>query len=147
MGARVVGGGGIGAGGSLAIVVGGGWTAGCCRCTVGVGSGVRAGAVLTVAGRTGTGAVVVVGMGVDIAGDVAVAGDVASLGVTIWSAGRAGWSNTMAMAAAAASVARTTPARTIRLDQRLSSSGRERISEGASPPSLAGSSASSGANR
>jgi hypothetical protein len=146
MGARVVGG-GIGAGGSLAIVVGAGWTGGCCRCTVGVGSGVRAAAVLTVAGRTGTGAVVVVGMGVDIAGDVAVAGDVASLGVTIWSAGRAGWSNTMAMAAAAASVARTTPASTIRLDQRLSSSGRKRISGGASPPLPAGSSASSGSNR
>jgi hypothetical protein len=90
MGARVVGGGGIGAGDSLAIVVGAGWTGGCCRCTVGVDAGVRAGAVLTVAGRTGTGAEVVVGMGVDIAGDVVVAGDVASLGVTIWYTGRPG---------------------------------------------------------
>jgi hypothetical protein len=80
--------------------------------------------------------VVVVGLGFDKA--VVIAGDVASLGVTIWSASRAGWSNTMAIADAAASVARTTPASTIGLDQRLSSSGRERISEVALPPSPAG---------
>jgi hypothetical protein len=151
MGARVVGVGGIVAGASLAFVVGDGWRGGCWGCTVGVGAAFRAGAVLTVAGSTGTGAVVVVGLGfdkaVDIAGDVAVAGDVASLGVTVLSTGRARWSNTTAIAAAAASVARTTPASTSRLDQRLSFSGCERISEGASLPSPAGSSASSGSNR
>jgi len=60
MGARVVGGGGIGAGdGSLATVVAS-WTGGRCGSTVGVAADVWTADVMTVAGKTGTGWAVVV---------------------------------------------------------------------------------------
>jgi hypothetical protein len=94
MGARVVGGGGIGAGGgSLATVVG------CC-------TGGRCGSTApTVAGNTGTGCAVVVGIAVDIAGDFAVGtvvdGGVESLGVMISCVRWAGCSSTTTVATAA----------------------------------------------
>jgi hypothetical protein len=131
MGARVVGGGGIGAGGgSLATVVGS-CTSGRCGSTVGLAADVWTADVLIVAGKTGTGCAVVVGIAGDIALDIAggiavdtvVDGDVASLGVTISCVRGAGCNSIITVAAATAIVARTTPVRTIRLDHRLSSSG------------------------
>jgi hypothetical protein len=93
MGARVVGGGGIVPGGSLAIVVGG-CAGGRCGSTIGGTAGVRTADVLTVAGKTGRRSAVVVGAVVDIAGEVAVdtavGSGLESLGVTICCAGRAG---------------------------------------------------------
>jgi hypothetical protein len=95
IGARVVSGGDIVAGGSLATVVGCGVGAGGCA-RVGVAVGARTTDVLTVAGRTATGGGAGGGIGLGIAGDVAagVAVDVddgvASVGVTTCGAGCAG---------------------------------------------------------
>lgn len=93
MGARVVGGGGIEAGGSLATVVG-------CSCsggggtTVGVTMGATTTDVLTVAGTTGTDGSGTVSAGAGIAGDVGmgivVDDGAASVGVMICGAGRGG---------------------------------------------------------
>jgi hypothetical protein len=141
MGARVVGAGGIVPGGWLAVLVG-------------VAADVWAAVVLTVAPEPGTGCAVVVGIafdiGVDIAVDFAVdtvadAG-VASVGV-ICCAGLAGCSSATAVAAAAAIVARTTPAKTIQFDHRLSSSGCASAPRASSSPSPADSAASSGSKR
>jgi hypothetical protein len=146
MGARVVGGGGIGAGGSLATVVGC-WTGGGCGATVVVAAGVGTADVLTVAGSTGTGGAVVVIIGGDVAAGAVVDGGGGSFGMTICCAGWAGRIRTMAVAAAAASVARTTPARTIRLDHRLPLSDSA-SARGATPSPLpADSSTSSGSNK
>jgi len=140
MGARVVGGGGIGAGGgSLATVVG--------SCTGG-----RCGSTATtVGGDTGTGCTVVVGIAVDIAGDFAVGtvvdGGVESLGVTITCVWWAGCSSTTTVATAAAIVASTTPMRTIRLDHGRSSATRSGAPGVTSLPLPADSSDSSGSNR
>jgi hypothetical protein len=129
---------------------------GCCvdgrgGSTVGVAADRRLADVLAVAGAAGIGAAVVAGTrfnrGGDIAGGVAVDGGVDSLGVTIFCAGRVGWSNTTAIAAATVSVARTTPARTIRFDQRLLSSRCAGAWNLSSRPSPADSSPSSGSNR
>jgi len=146
MGARVVGAGGIVLVGSDAC---GGWGA-----TVGVAADVWAADVLTVASKPGTGCAVVVGIafdiGVDTAVDIAIdtvadAG-VASVGV-ICCAGWADCSSATAVAAAAAIVARTTPARTIQFDHRLSSSGCASAPRASSSPSPADSATSSGSNR
>jgi hypothetical protein len=140
MGARVVGGGGIGAGdGSLATVVGS-CPGGRCGSTV-----------LTVAGNTGTGCAVVVGIAVDIAGDFAVDtvvdGGVESLGAMISYVRWAGCSSTITVATATAIVASTTPMRTIRLDHRPSSSSCSGAPGVTSSPLPADSSTSSGSNR
>ncbi|WP_101946926.1 hypothetical protein [Mycobacterium sp. 3519A] len=103
--------------------------------------------MLTVAGSTGTGDSVGVGIAADGAVDVAIGSSVASVGATTGRVGRAGWSRTTTVAAAAASVARTTPVRTIRRDQRPSSAGCGKAEVAASSPSPADSSASSGSNR
>jgi hypothetical protein len=89
----------------------------------GVAVGVRATVLLTLAGNTGTGGSVDVGIGLGIAGaiDTGVGCGVPSVGVTISDVGGAGWSNATAVAAAAASVASTTPVSTIRRDHRPSS--------------------------
>jgi hypothetical protein len=80
------------AGGSLATVLGG-WIDGG-GAAVGAGDGGQATDVLTVAGSTGTGGSVVVGIGLGIAcdGDVAMGVDigVASVGVTVGCLGWAG---------------------------------------------------------
>jgi hypothetical protein len=134
MGARVVGAGGIVPGGWPAVLVGsdacGGWGA-----PVGVDADVWAPDVLTV-----------VGIVVDIAVDTVADAGVASVGV-ICCAGWAGCSSATAVAAAAAIVARTTPARTIQFDHRLSSSGCASAPRASSSPSPADSATSSGSNR
>jgi hypothetical protein len=141
MGARVVGAGGIVPGGWLAVLVGsdacGGWGA-----TVGVAADVWAADVLTVASKPGTGCAVVVGIVFDIVADAGVA----SVGVNCC-AGWADCSSATAVAAAAAIVARTTPARTIQFDHRLSSSGCASAPRASSSPSPADSATSSGSNR
>jgi hypothetical protein len=144
MGARVVGGGGIGAGdGSLATVVGS-WTGGRCGSTVGIAADVSTADVLTVAGKTGTGLVDITG---DIAVDTGVDGGAESLGVTISCVRWAGWSSIITVAAATAIVARTAPVRTSRLDHRLSSSGCSGARGATSWLSPADSSTSSGSNK
>jgi hypothetical protein len=97
IGARVVSGGDIVAGGWLATVVGCGvGVGGCARVGVGVAVGARTTDVLTVAGRTATGGGAGGGIGLGIAGDVAVGvavgvdDGVASVGVTTCGAGCAG---------------------------------------------------------
>ena len=151
----MVGGGGIGAGaGSLATVVGS-CIGGRCGSTVGLGADVWTAEVLTVAGKTGTGWAVVVGVAREIAGDITgdIAvdtgedGGVASLGMTISCVRWAGCSSTITVAAAPAIVASTTPVRTIRLDHRLSSSSCSDAGGATSSPSPADSSTSSGSNR
>jgi len=149
MGARVVGAGGIVPGGLLAVLVGsdacGGWGA-----TLGVAADLWAADVLTVASKPGTECAVVVGIafdiGVDIAVDTVADAGVASVGV-ICCAGWADCSSATAVAAAAAIVARTTPARTIQFDHRLSSSGCASAPRAPSSPSPADSATSSGSNR
>jgi hypothetical protein len=89
IGARVVGGGGIGACDSLAIVVGSS-AGGDCGSIVGV-IAVWTAVVSTVAGATGTGGAVTAVVAV-------VDGGVESLGVTIGCAGWAGCSSTMTVA-------------------------------------------------
>lgn len=123
------------------MVVGGG-AGGRGGSTVGVATDVRTADGLTVAGATGTGGAVVVGIGICV--DITVDSGVESVGVTIWTSGRAGWSNTMAVAVATDRVARTTPVRTNRFDQRLSSCGCAGAWGSWSSPSPVDSSASSG---
>jgi hypothetical protein len=152
MGARVVGGGGIGAGGGVLARVVGSCAGGRSGSPVGVAADLWTAGALTVAGKTGTGGALVAGTAVDatgdIAGDIAVGtgvdSDVESLGVTINCVRWAGCSSIITVAAATAIVARTTPLRTIRLDQRFSSSGAMGAT---SSPSPADSSTSSGSNR
>jgi len=145
MGARVVGDGGIVDGGSSATVLGG-WAGGGCGCAVGAAVEVGSADGLTVASRTGTGAEVVFGTGCDRVGETGVDIGVASAGTTTCCAGRADWRSTTAVAAAAASVARTTPVRTIRRDHSLSSSGSASAWSLASWPPPCDLSASSGSN-
>lgn len=151
MGARVVGGGGIGSpGGSLATVVGS-CDGGRGLSTVGLDVDVWTADVLTVAGKTATGGAVEAGLAVDITGaiavDTAVDDCVASLGVTIRCVRWAGCSSTITVAAAPAIVARTTPVRTIRLDHRLRSSSCSGVGGATSSPSAADSSTSGGSKR
>jgi hypothetical protein len=93
----------------------------------------------------------VVGIAVDTAVDITVGtvadGGVESLGVNTSCAGRVGCSSTTTVAAATASVARTTPVRIIRRDHRFSSAGCSSASVTASSPLPADSSTSSGSNR
>lgn len=118
IGARVAEVGGVGWGGWLAMVVGA-CTGGGRGAKVGLAAGGWGAGVLGVAGATGTGAAVVLAG----AADADVDSGVESVGIMITCAGRAGCSSTMAVAVAAASVAATTPTRTIRCDHRPSSCG------------------------
>ena len=138
MGARVVRGGGIGSAVSPATVVGS-ETGGAAVAVVCVTGAVRPADVLTVAGRTGTGCSVTAGGGaLRTGGDVDAAVDtgVESAGITTCD-GMGSCSSATAVAAAAASVARTTPVRTIRRDDVVSPSGAVSVRRAASWPSPA----------
>lgn len=144
MGARVVGGGGIVAGGSLATVVGCGTG---CGATIGGAAGGRAADVPAVAGRTGTGGAVVLGIGGDVAAGAVVDGGAESLGMTVCCAGWTGCISTIAVTVVAANVARTMPASTMRFDHRLPFSGSVIVRGATLSPLPADSLTSSGSNR
>jgi len=146
MGARVVDGGDIVLAGLLALVVGCGTGGRCCP-MVGVAADVGMADVGTVAADPGTGAPVVVGVTVSTAVDAGEDAGVASVGITVCCAGWAGCSSATAVAVAAAIVASTMPARTIRFDHRFWSSGCGSAWGSASSPSPADSTTSSGSNK
>jgi hypothetical protein len=139
MGARVVGGGAVVPGGWLAVVVGS-CAGGCRGSTLGVAAD---GCAVVV----GTAIDIVVDTAVGTAVDTVVDAGVASVGVNVCCTGWAGCSSATAVAAAAAIVARTTPARTTQFDHRLSSSGCASARRAFSSPSPADSATSSGSNR
>jgi hypothetical protein len=141
MGARVVGSPARGDRGSTVGVAADVWTADVLAPEAGTGCAVVVG--------TAIGAVVdtAVGTAVGTAVDTVVDAGVASVGVNVCCAGWAGCSSATAVAAAAAIVARTTPARTTQFDHRLSSLGCASARSAFSSPSPADSATSSGSNR